>query len=285
MVTNAQSVGYPQGRAGLPESREQPVGRHQSRPPGPGSSQWVQNWATAVKAAGYVPGVYVGVPQILTSADLNSALPQPVGAFWRSASSSAPQTSRGYVMRQPTINVKTCGTTIDVDTSGSGHRAGTQLVGAGFPRAATTPDRARRHRSVDPGPHPGHPDTAAPVPAPTSDQQPSRSPARAASPPPTSPPSSSTSPPSDPTAAGNLVVWPTGKTRPTRLQPQLHHRPNRPQPRRRPRRTRRQNPDLQRAHPAARTSSSTSPATTSAGTPTAARHPRRTDPGPHSGHP
>jgi hypothetical protein len=105
-----------------------------------GIIQWVQNWAAVVKAAGYTPGVYVGNPQILSLSanDLTSALTN-VSVFWRSASGSAPQSARGYVMRQPSISAAACGTTIDIDTSGSDNR-GAGLVG--YTSARPSPDAA-----------------------------------------------------------------------------------------------------------------------------------------------
>ena len=50
----------------------------------------------------------------------------------------------------------------------------------------------------------------------------------------------------DPTAAGYITVLPDRHNPTHRLQPQLHRRPNHPQPRHRPRRRRRQNRPLQR---------------------------------------
>lgn len=90
-ATDAQGVGFP-----------------------PGTSVWVdlegvsssssssdviaycEAWYSAVSAAGYVPGLYVGYSSGLTAAEL-SAL--PFQSFWRSAS-SVPTPSRGYQMTQ-----------------------------------------------------------------------------------------------------------------------------------------------------------------------------------------
>jgi hypothetical protein len=139
MVSNAQLVGYPCGGQvflNLEDSLSDGV----SPTTRAGIIQWVQNWAAVVKAAGYTPGVYVGNPQILSANDLTSALTN-VGVFWRSASGSAPQSARGYVMRQPSISAAACGTTIDIDTSGSDNR-GAGLVGAGFPLDLAAPATA-----------------------------------------------------------------------------------------------------------------------------------------------
>ena len=139
MVNNAQLVGYPHG-AQVFLNLEDNLTDGVTPTTRPGIIQWVQNWAAAVKAAGYTPGVYVGNPQILTADDLTSAL-TTVSVFWRSASSSAPQSGRGYVLRQPSISATACGTTIDIDTSGSDN-SGAGLVGAGFPRGLTSPATA-----------------------------------------------------------------------------------------------------------------------------------------------
>ena len=139
MVSNAQLVGYPRG-AQVFLNLEDNLTDGVTPTTRPGIIQWVQNWAAAVKAAGYTPGVYVGNPQILTADDLTSAL-TTVSVFWRSASSSAPQSGRGYVLRQPSISAAACGTTIDIDTSGSDN-SGAGLVGAGFPRGLTSPATA-----------------------------------------------------------------------------------------------------------------------------------------------
>ena len=134
MVTNAQSVGYPQG-AQVYLNLENNLSDGTNPVTRATIIAWVKNWVAVVKAAGYQAGIYVGVPQVLTTADLDS-----IGSvvFWRSASSSAPQVSRGYVMRQPTISKRVCNDVIDIDTSGSDNR-GAALVGAGFPRPVTTP--------------------------------------------------------------------------------------------------------------------------------------------------
>ena len=103
MVSNAQLVGYPRG-AQVFLNLEDNLSDGVSPTTRAGIIQWVQNWAAVVKAAGYMPGVYVGNPQILSLSanDLTSALTN-VSVFWWSASGSAPQSARGYVMRQPSI--------------------------------------------------------------------------------------------------------------------------------------------------------------------------------------
>ena len=99
--------------------------------------QWVTNWASAIRAAGYTPGVYVGVPQVLSQAQVNAL---PVSVFWRSASSSAPQASAGFVVRQTAVSQSACGIPngIDTDVAGQDLR-GAQAQGAGFPATPTMP--------------------------------------------------------------------------------------------------------------------------------------------------
>ncbi|WP_230314014.1 glycoside hydrolase domain-containing protein [Nakamurella alba] len=94
--------------------------------------QWIRNWTKVVAAAGYKPGLYIGVPQALTAADIAN-----VGAqvFWRSASSSAPQAAQGFVIQQSAaqFDITLCGTRIDVDTTSTDNR-GNNLTGAVRPR-------------------------------------------------------------------------------------------------------------------------------------------------------
>ena len=99
--------------------------------------QWVTNWANAIRAAGYTPGVYVGAPQVLSQAQVNAL---PVSVFWRSASSSAPQAGAGFVVRQTAVTQSACGIPngIDTDVAGQDLR-GAQAGGAGFPATPTLP--------------------------------------------------------------------------------------------------------------------------------------------------
>lgn len=100
---------------------------------------WIRNWTTAVRAQGYVAGVYLGADQILTTADVNS-LPG-VSVFWKSPTRGLPVPARGYVMTQTSISQSACGIPRGVDLNVAGtddNRA--QLIGAAFPanRAAAT---------------------------------------------------------------------------------------------------------------------------------------------------
>lgn len=120
-ATKAASVNYPPG-AQIYLNLEDNIQPGTTRT---GLIQWIENWAKAIKAKGFAAGVYVGVPQLLTVADLQNSLPD-VSTFWRSASSSAPQAPQGFVMRQASIDQPACGTTIDINS------AGTDLTGAGL---------------------------------------------------------------------------------------------------------------------------------------------------------
>ena len=93
---------------------------------------WINGWAAKVRAAGYVAGLYIGVPQALSTAQVNSISGV---VFWRSASSSAPQAARGFAVRQTAIDKGACGIPggIDTDTSGVDTR-GTFMIGAVFPK-------------------------------------------------------------------------------------------------------------------------------------------------------
>lgn len=109
---------------------------------------WIANWTAAIRAKGYQPGIYVGVPQLVSSADLNSI---PGVVFWRGASRSAPQVSAGYVTSQTAIGQPACGITngIDPDTAGT-DRAGNRLLGAAFPKPLSVPTAAGAFAPLSP---------------------------------------------------------------------------------------------------------------------------------------
>ncbi len=141
-ITSAQGVGYPRGSQiflNLENNTNSTAAT---------AIQWVTNWANAIRAAGYTPGVYVGEPQILSAAQV-SAL--PVSVFWRSASSQAPQAAAGFVVRQTAVSQPACGITggIDIDvTSQDVH--GAQAKGVGFPATPTVPTVAGAYVAVSP---------------------------------------------------------------------------------------------------------------------------------------
>ena len=95
---------------------------------------WINGWSAKVRAAGYVAGLYIGVPQALSTAQVKSD--QWCRLLARSASSSAPQAARGFVLRQTAIDKGACMEIpggIDTDTSGVDTR-GSYMVGAVFPK-------------------------------------------------------------------------------------------------------------------------------------------------------
>lgn len=80
---------------------------------------WLNNWAAAIKAAGYVPAIYSGVPTNLTDADLSPSVLPDVKVYWQSESGSAPDPAQGYVAVQTLGVVQACniGSGVDVDTA------------------------------------------------------------------------------------------------------------------------------------------------------------------------
>ena len=120
---------------------------------------WVKNWVTTVRAAGYVPGIYVGANPGLNAADLNSM--PGVGAYWQSASiSGVPVVARGYTQTQPyyrpgsnppfkDYEQQLCGNEIDADYA-STDRNGTGLVGAAFPKPLPVPTEAGAFAPLSP---------------------------------------------------------------------------------------------------------------------------------------
>ncbi|AZI58513.1 DUF1906 domain-containing protein [Nakamurella antarctica] len=130
MVAGAQSVGYPVGAQLFLdlEDNQSDGTRSITRDE---MVAWVQEWARVVTAAGYVPGMYVGLPQVLTASDLGTRIPG-IKVFWRSASTYAPQAPQGFVVQQPQIDITKCGITIDTNVAGIDNN-GNMLVGAGFP--------------------------------------------------------------------------------------------------------------------------------------------------------
>ena len=102
--------------------------------------QWIANWAKAVRQQGYTPGIYVGVPQLLSTAELDRISDV---VFWHGASRSAPSVGRGYVASQTSIGSGACGIEggIDLDTAATDGRYAA-LVGAAFPKALPIPTTA-----------------------------------------------------------------------------------------------------------------------------------------------
>ena len=78
---------------------------------------WVNAWSKAVDDAGYVPGIYVGVPQPISSANLYDALPY-ISHYWKSCSGSAADVAvRGYQIIQDACGQSIDGVAVDFDTA------------------------------------------------------------------------------------------------------------------------------------------------------------------------
>jgi hypothetical protein len=97
---------------------------------------WVQNWIAAVRAGGYLAGIYVGIDPGLTKAQLDTL--GGVSGFWKSASTSGvPVVARGYVLQQPTpLDIPFCNTKIDNNFARADNN-GAQLIGAAFPKTVS----------------------------------------------------------------------------------------------------------------------------------------------------
>ncbi|ACV58538.1 glycoside hydrolase domain-containing protein [Alicyclobacillus acidocaldarius] len=77
--------------------------------------EWANDWFNAVQNAGYVPGIYVGEPEPLTSAQLYNDL--NFSHYWRSCSNSTPDVDvRGYQMIQTNCSTTVLGINVDLDT-------------------------------------------------------------------------------------------------------------------------------------------------------------------------
>ena len=111
-IAAAQSVSYPKG-ADFFIDVESTDTTHDNL------VAWLNNWASAIAAAGYVPGIYSGVPSDLTAADLSPSVLPDVKVYWQSESDSAPDPAQGYVAVQTLGVVQACGigSGVDVDTA------------------------------------------------------------------------------------------------------------------------------------------------------------------------
>lgn len=86
---------------------------------------YCQAWYTAVKAAGYVPGLYVGAAAVLTSQQLYSNL--SFQHYWRSLSTVPDVAVRGYQLKQAYVAGTVHGIGIDSDTTMNDNKGGTCL--------------------------------------------------------------------------------------------------------------------------------------------------------------
>jgi hypothetical protein len=126
MVARLAAAGYPKGSQVFVDIED-------NNYPGStraGQMKWTQTWAQTVVAAGYVVGVYVGQPNVMTTADFNEVNLPAVSVYWRSQSSSAPTTLQGYVARQSLPVTSSCsGYQLDPDVVGT-DAYGLPLVGS-----------------------------------------------------------------------------------------------------------------------------------------------------------
>lgn len=88
---------------------------------------WANDWYDAVQSAGYVPGIYVGEPEPLTSSQLYYDL--NFSHYWRSCSGSTPNVDvRGYQMFQTQCNAVIAGISVDLDTVQTDNQGGLPIA-------------------------------------------------------------------------------------------------------------------------------------------------------------
>lgn len=73
---------------------------------------WLTQWYLTVQRSGYAPGLYVGAPQPLTSAQLYAL---PFTHYWRSVSTVPDVAIRGYQLDQTGANALLDGVYVDTD--------------------------------------------------------------------------------------------------------------------------------------------------------------------------
>lgn len=110
LLTRLAGVKYPKGSQVFVDIEGNNYAATNTQPASTRAAQvkWTQTWAQTVAAAGYVVGVYVGQPNVLTSADFNEISLPAVSVYWQSQSSSAPAVGQGYVARQSLPVTSTC---------------------------------------------------------------------------------------------------------------------------------------------------------------------------------
>jgi len=85
--------------------------------------EWLNRWSVAVMQAGYRPGVYLGVPQPLSSEQAYADL--ILRHYWRASSASAIAVAvRGYQQLQFEANVAVAGYVVDGDVAMPDHLGG-----------------------------------------------------------------------------------------------------------------------------------------------------------------
>jgi hypothetical protein len=110
-VQQAQQAGYPAGATIWLDSEAWP-----STMPVDAWAQWINTWSTAIRAAGYVDGIYVGAgqPAGVTAQDLYQRL--ITQHYWRSASAVPDVATRGYQIVQTRLDLAVAGYAVDLDT-------------------------------------------------------------------------------------------------------------------------------------------------------------------------
>jgi hypothetical protein len=119
-ASNAKSIGLPPGMVVWCDL-ETP----DPTTPAQGVIDYCQAWFTAVQAAGYVPGLYVGAGAILDGNQLFSNL--SFQHYWHSQSKVPDVAVRGYQMIQAFPSVDVNGVEVDTDTTMTDHKGGTVL--------------------------------------------------------------------------------------------------------------------------------------------------------------
>ncbi|MGO4885472.1 MAG: DUF1906 domain-containing protein [Bryobacteraceae bacterium] len=115
-VANAQSIGFPPGVSVWCDLEGVAAGT-----PASNVTDHCTAWFTAVNAAGYIPGLYVGANAILTGQQLFDL---PFQHYWRSLSRVPDIPVRGYQLLQlsPSITANRIG--IDVDIAQTDNQGG-----------------------------------------------------------------------------------------------------------------------------------------------------------------
>lgn len=128
-VSQAESVGYPKGAILWLDWEAVPAAVTPAD-----AVTWINRWTQMVQSRGYVAGLYVGVPQPLSSQALYLQL--ILAHYWRSCSGdTAAVYRRGYQMVQTACNQMVVGVTVDLDTVGPDALGG--LPPAAVPVAAS----------------------------------------------------------------------------------------------------------------------------------------------------
>ena len=109
-VTSAKNAGYESGAPIVLDFESVPV-------PAPDAEAWCKAWSNAVEDAGYVPAIYIGVPQPL---DGDALYALPFQHYWKSYSADTVEVStRGYQIIQSAGSQDLDGVSVDLDEAGA----------------------------------------------------------------------------------------------------------------------------------------------------------------------